>query len=368
MKHTQRYDQHQAMAFADLLVQWYEKNKRQLPWRRERDPYRIWVSEIMLQQTRVEAVIPYYERFMEQFPTLQELADAPEDRVLKAWEGLGYYSRARNLHQAVREVQTHYNGIVPDEPDAMGNLPGVGPYTLGAVLSIAYNKEIPAVDGNVMRVISRVFYLYDDIGKQKTRKTIEQMVQQMIPTGKASQFNQGLMELGALVCIPGNPRCLGCPVQTVCRAYAEGVQKELPVKEKKKPPREQQIVVPLIEQERKIWINRRSNEGLLAGLWQLPTYEVTGEDEPTSLQTSFYEQYGFRLQIGERFFTVQHVFSHIKWNMNVYKCFLSESEQSLLAQVSDKDSGHCFVPIEELEQFTFPNVHLKILSKWKGME
>lgn len=355
-------DQYHAETFGRLLVQWYERNRRDLPWRRQRDPYKIWVSEIMLQQTRVEAVIPYYERFMEQFPTLEDLAAATEDRVLKAWEGLGYYSRARNLHQAVREVQTQYGGIVPDDPDEIGKLPGVGPYTRGAVLSIAFNREIPAVDGNVMRVISRMFCLYDDIGKQKTRMKIERFVQQMIPKGQASSFNQGLMELGATVCTPGNPRCLGCPVQAVCRAYAEGVQKELPVKEKKKPPREQNMVVAVLRVAGQVFINRRSAKGLLASLWQFPTYEVMGENEQKSLQTAFFQQYGVNMQIGNKFASVQHVFSHIKWNMSVYECFIGTGDYHDLRMQSDKTKGQCFVEATELQEFVFPNAQQKIVS------
>lgn len=216
---------------ADLL-NWYDQNKRDLPWRRERDPYRIWVSEIMLQQTKVDTVIPYYERFMSLFPTLDALADAEEETVLKAWEGLGYYSRARNLHQAVKEVKETYNSKVPDTEE-IHNLRGVGPYTAGAILSIAYGIPAPAVDGNVMRVLSRIFLIEDDIGKATTRKKFEALVNQIISTDKPSDFNQALMELGALICTPRSPSCLLCPVQSHCTGREAGIHESLPVKMKK---------------------------------------------------------------------------------------------------------------------------------------
>lgn len=186
--------------FSRDLLAWYDGQKRDLPWRINRDPYRIWVSEIMLQQTRVETVKPYYQNFMEKFPTVEALADAPEEEVLKAWEGLGYYSRARNLQSAAREVKTRYGGVVPDKPEEIATLKGIGPYTAGAILSIAYEKPEPAVDGNVMRVFSRLLLMTDDIAKPATRIKVEHLVRQVIPEGRAGDFNQALMELGALVC------------------------------------------------------------------------------------------------------------------------------------------------------------------------
>ncbi|MGB8955280.1 MAG: A/G-specific adenine glycosylase, partial [Tumebacillaceae bacterium] len=212
------FDKKRAREAGARLLAWYEENKRDLPWRRTRDPYAIWVSEVMLQQTRVETVIPYWHRFLEQFPTIDALAKAPEEQVLKAWEGLGYYSRGRNLQKGAQAVQERHHGIVPDALDEMLALPGVGPYTAGAVLSIAYDRPVPAVDGNVFRVLSRIFLIEEDIMKPKTRKTFEGIAEFMIPEGYAASFNQGLMELGATVCIPKNPRCALCPVREQCSA------------------------------------------------------------------------------------------------------------------------------------------------------
>ncbi len=229
--------------FQNQLLYWFERQQRDLPWRQNRDAYRVWVSEIMLQQTRVDTVIPFYERFMERFPTISHLAEADIEEVYKYWEGLGYYSRARNLHSAVKEVQENYSGTVPDTPEEIHKLKGVGPYTAGAILSIAYGVPEPAVDGNVMRVLSRIFLIEEDIMKVKTRKLFEDIIRDIIARQNPSFFNQALMELGALICIPRSPRCAVCPVAAHCRARQEGVQESLPVKKKAKQVRVQEMAV-----------------------------------------------------------------------------------------------------------------------------
>lgn len=208
--------------FSTELLSWYERSKRDLPWRRHRDPYYIWVSEIMLQQTRVDTVIPYFQRFIERFPTIRDLAEAPEEEVLKCWEGLGYYSRARNLQAAAKQVMERHGGIVPDTKAEVSALKGVGPYTTGAILSIAFNRPEPAVDGNVMRVLSRYFLIEEDVAKAGTRTLMEELAAELIPEGRASDFNQALMELGALVCTPKSPQCLICPVMARCAGRLEG--------------------------------------------------------------------------------------------------------------------------------------------------
>ena len=264
--------------FSEELLSWYRKHRRDLPWRRSRNPYHIWISEVMLQQTRVETVIPYFHRFIERFPTMEALAEAPEEDVLKLWEGLGYYSRARNLQGAVREVQERYGGTVPDTLKEISTLKGVGPYTAGAVLSIAYNKPEPAVDGNVMRVLSRYFLIEEDIMKVSTRGIMEKLAKELIPEGAAGDFNQGLMELGAMVCTPRSPHCLTCPVMEHCAAREAGMEEELPVKKKAKPPRPEYRIAALIEgtgpNQGKVLIRQRPQEGLLARMWELPHTEV----------------------------------------------------------------------------------------------
>src|SRR6478735_6794307 len=261
-------DKIDSKAFQSDLISWFKQEQRDLPWRKDQDPYKVWVSEIMLQQTRVDTVIPYFNRFIEQFPTVEALSKAEEEKVLKAWEGLGYYSRARNLHSAVKEVHEKYGGQVPDNPKEISSLKGVGPYTAGAILSIAYGIPEPAVDGNVMRVLSRILLIKDDIAKPKTRKVFEEIVREIISIENPSYFNQGLMELGALICIPKNPSCLLCPVREHCRGYAEGVQKELPVKSKAKAPKMVPIVAGVLQTEDgRYVINKRPSTGLLANMW-----------------------------------------------------------------------------------------------------
>jgi A/G-specific adenine glycosylase len=343
--------------FQKDLIDWFQKEQRQLPWREDKDPYKIWISEIMLQQTKVDTVIPYFHRFLEKFPTLESLAQANEQDVLKAWEGLGYYSRARNLQEAVKEVVERYSSKVPDNKRDLSELKGVGPYTTGAILSIAYNQPEPAVDGNVMRVLSRIFLLWDDIAKQKTRVMIEGIVQEVIDRELPSDFNQALMELGALICTPKSPACLLCPVQEHCFAFREGVQSELPVKKKKNPPKEKQIrTVVLRDQSSRILIKRRPDTGLLANLWEFPGEEIGGEFsfEREKLERYFYEEFKLRIQLGEQFMEIKHIFSHLVWNIRVYEALTT-------GKIIENETLR-FVKPEELRLFPFPVPYQKIID------
>lgn len=343
------------------LLDWYEAEKRDLPWRRTRDPYAIWVSEVMLQQTRVETVIPYWERFMASFPTIEALAEAPEANVLKHWEGLGYYSRVRNLQKAAQVVKERHQGIVPDTLDEMRALPGVGPYTAGAVQSIAYDREVPAVDGNVFRVLSRLYLIEDDIMKPKTRKVFEDLAEFLIPSGRAASFNQGLMELGARVCIPKNPRCGTCPVQPYCQAFAEGVQEDLPVKEKKKPPRPIDMTAALLRDGETVLIRRRPETGLLAGLWEFPGGErVEGQSLEASLIHQLREALGIEVEPEQLFAQVEHTFSHLRWNMRVYECALRSGT------VRESDEIR-WVRMQDLDMYTFPVAHQKVVKQLGGL-
>ena len=250
--------------FREGLLNWFTEEQIELPWRQDQDPYKVWVSEIMLQQTKVDTVIPYFNRFVSQFPTIEALSKAEEEKVLKAWEGLGYYSRARNLHAAVKEVHEKYGGKVPNTPKEIAGLKGVGPYTAGAILSIAYGVPEPAVDGNVMRVLSRILSIWEDIAKPKTRKTFEEAVRVLISHENPSYFNQALMELGALICTPTSPSCLLCPVREHCHAFDEGTVTELPVKTKSKKQKTVQLAaVVLTDENGRTLIHKRPNTGLL---------------------------------------------------------------------------------------------------------
>ncbi len=345
--------------FQEQLVNWFEEHKRDLPWRKTRDPYRIWVSEIMLQQTRVDTVIPYYNNFIQKFPTLQDLAFAEEQEILKAWEGLGYYSRVRNLQAAVREVAEEYGGKVPDTKEKISQLKGVGPYTAGAVLSIAYNKPEPAVDGNVMRVISRVLLIEEDIGKVKTRTIFERALSKMISKQKPSEFNQGLMELGALVCTPKSPGCLLCPVREYCRAYHAGKEKSLPIKEKKtKVKAKDMAAIVLRNNTGEVLIERRPETGLLAKLWQFPNIETIkdAKQQHESLREYLKTEYAMTVEVGEIVQKVKHVFSHLIWSISVY-------EGTILSEKPIDNDNIRWVNENSIESFPFPVSHQKIIAQ-----
>jgi A/G-specific adenine glycosylase len=342
--------------FREDLIGWFSQEKRDLPWRRDRDPYRIWVSEIMLQQTRVDTVIPYYENFMELFPTLDEFANADEEKILKAWEGLGYYSRVRNLQSACREVQEKYGGIVPNNPKDIANLKGIGPYTAGAVLSIAYGVPEPAVDGNVMRVLSRILSIKNDIAKPATRKIFEEAVRILISTENPSYFNQALMELGALICTPTSPSCLLCPVREYCTAFAAGIQKELPVKTKKVKQRDVSLVAGILtNDEGKILIHKRPEKGLLANLWEFPNFECTSELKQDLLH-QLKSEYEVETQLLENLGHIEHVFTHLKWYIHVYS-------GRIISEVKE-NSRLKLVSLDEIEAYAFPVSHQKMLQQF----
>jgi A/G-specific adenine glycosylase len=364
-------DMDNQLFFSSRLLGWFLRYQRSLPWRESKDPYRIWVSEVMLQQTRVDTVIPYYHRFMEKFPSIDALADAPEEEVLKAWEGLGYYSRARNLQTAVREVKELYGGVVPDQPEEIASLRGVGPYTAGAILSIAYNKPEPAVDGNVMRVLSRFFLIEEDIMKPGTRKVMELLVRQLIPEGNAGDFNQALMELGALICTPKSPGCLTCPVMEQCAGRIAGQELELPIKKKAKPARDEYRAALLIEgtgdNRGKIRIRQRPETGLLAKMWELPHVML-----PVGMVDNDEENVKFihdrRIAEGlnslltlEPLMDIEHIFSHIRWHMRVYRC-----REELMELPSADHRNYSWLAEGDRALFAFPNVFVRIMDEYWG--
>ena len=345
-------------AFQQDLISWFEAEQRDLPWRKDKDPYKVWVSEIMLQQTRVDTVIPFFKRFIGQFPTIQALSEAEEDKVLKAWEGLGYYSRARNLQTAVKEVREKYNGVVPNSQKEISSLKGVGPYTAGAILSIAYGLPEPAVDGNVMRVLARILSIWEDIAKPSTRKIFEEAVRTIISHDNPSFFNQAMMELGALICTPTSPSCLLCPVREHCHAFSEGTEKELPVKTKNKKQRHVQIVAAvLVNDEGKILIHKRPSTGLLANLWEFPNTEVhlLHINEKEQLKVAVLNSYEAKIQMNEMIGQIEHVFSHLTWNINAYKGTVSDVQET---------EGLKLVTLHELEQYAFSVSHQKILQHY----
>ncbi|MBM7645158.1 A/G-specific adenine glycosylase [Scopulibacillus daqui] len=346
--------------FNQDLIRWFYKYKRDLPWRQTKNPYYIWVSEVMLQQTQVDTVIPYYQRFITKFPTPQDLASADEEAVLKIWEGLGYYSRARNLQQGVREVVENYQGRVPDNKNDILSIKGIGPYTAGAVLSIAYDRPEPAVDGNVMRVLSRVFLIDDDIAKQKTRRLFEEIIYRIIPESDPSAFNQGLMEIGALICKPKQAKCEQCPLAAHCGAYEEGVQTEYPVKKKKTPPKPLHFAVLVLKnQSGEYLIRKRPEKGLLAKLWEFPMIPL--ESPETSIEESVRDyiekNYSAPVKINDVNINIQHTFTHLKWHLSL---FAGSIEQRISAEKDEQ-----WASLGQLEKFPFPVSHQKIVDKIK---
>jgi A/G-specific adenine glycosylase len=326
------YSSEKKQVFSSQLLAWYHIHKRDLPWRRSRDPYHIWVSEIMLQQTRVETVIPYFNRFIEKFPTIEALATAKEDEVLKMWEGLGYYSRVRNLQTAVKEVHEKYGGSVPCNKSHISTLKGVGPYTTGAILSIAYNLAEPAVDGNVMRVLARYFLIEDDIMKPSTRIAMEHLAKSLIVEGQASDFNQALMEFGATLCTPKSPTCLVCPFLNDCSARQAGMETSLPIKSKGKAARDERRLVAWIEGTNehtgKILFRQRPQQGLLAKMWELPHIEYESDSwlrdqaHQHTLEQALLQVEGIEIEASEWLLDTEHVFSHIHWQLKVYRAHL----------------------------------------------
>ncbi|RGY99645.1 A/G-specific adenine glycosylase [Clostridium sp. AM58-1XD] len=326
------------------LLAWYKEHARVLPWRENPQAYRVWISEIMLQQTRVEAVKPYFERFMKELPAVRNLAEVEDDRLMKLWEGLGYYSRARNLKKAAIEIMGRYGGEIPSSYEELIKLPGIGSYTAGAVASIAYGIPVPAVDGNVLRVVSRVTGSREDIAKQSVKKKIEEMIGKVMPPHSVSSYNQGLIEIGAVVCVPnGEPHCKECPLLSVCEAAEKGLTGEIPVKTGKKARKIEEMTVCLIEWEGKYGIRKRSSQGLLASLYELPN--TGGYPEGNELLK------GFGLDeetavITERLPDAKHIFSHVEWHMRGYRIEIS----------GRKPNGFIFADKDELKtEYPLPN-------------
>jgi A/G-specific adenine glycosylase len=340
----------------EMLLQWYIENQRDLPWRRHSNAYYTLVSEIMLQQTKVATVIPYFERFIKRFPTVYDLADASDDDVVKLWEGLGYYSRARNLHAAIKEVVATYDGVIPNEKEKISKLKGIGPYTTGAVLSIAYKQKVPAVDGNVMRVFSRLFDMEDDIAKPATRKKMEAIAEQIIPDQSPGDFNQALMELGATVCTPKSPECLFCPIRNFCKGYQAGREHILPIKTKAKAPKKASVIMFGVKWNNKLLVQKRPSSGLLANMWALPT-ENRMEEMPYISQIEEYcETNQYSAKISEDVYRFEHIFSHRHWKIILISMELSENPVYL-------PKRSIWVDEQSILEFAFPKVYQKALEQ-----
>ena len=313
-KDDMRYDYSKTVEF---FLDWYELNARILPWRSDPKPYYVWVSEIMLQQTRVEAVKGYFERFIEALPDVQALAEADDELLLKLWEGLGYYSRVRNMKKAAVRIMEEHGGQIPADYEILCKLPGIGAYTAGAIASIAYGLPEAAVDGNVLRVMKRIAGSFDDISKESVKKDLREDMKAVMPKGRCGEFTQSIMELGALVCIPnGKPLCEQCPVMHLCRAFHEDTIEKIPVKPAAKQRRIEERTVYVMECDGKFALHKREEKGLLAGLWELPNAEggKAAEEMAETIPVLAIEELG----------KAKHVFSHVEWHMTGYYLKLAE--------------------------------------------
>lgn len=303
------------------LLAWFRRNARDLPWRRTRDPYRIWLSEVMLQQTRVETVRPYYERFTAEFPRVQDLAAASEDRVMRLWQGLGYYSRARNLHRTARIIAGERGGEFPRSAEQWRRLPGVGRYTAGAIASIAFGERVPVVDGNVKRVLARLFDVGASVDAPRTVRCLWEIAGKLVPPTEPGLFNQAIMELGSTLCTPKRPRCNDCPVRAACGAHARGRQARLPVRRRRKPLPHYEIVAGAIRKNGRYLLGKRPPGGLLGGLWELPGGKVEPDETHTeALLREIDEELGMVVRVGKRLASVKHAYSHFRITLHVYAC------------------------------------------------
>lgn len=349
------------MPIPEKLTAWFTLHQRILPFRENKDPYRIWVSEIMLQQTQVDTVLPYYNRFMEAFPTVFHLAEAEVDQVFKLWEGLGYYTRAKNLLKCAKTLAENYEGVFPSSHKTALTLPGIGPYTAGAILSIAYDQKVPAVDGNVMRVISRLYALHEDIAVSKTRKLIEEIVQKLIPEN-AGDFNQGLMELGALVCTPQNPKCSQCPLADECSAQAFGLQNQLPVKTKKTASQTIETAAGILRRGGR-YLVIKNHEGLLSGLWGFPLAEgATKTLACDSLMATITQNFGYKIEDMHAVGTAKHVFSHKTWNITVYDIEISAMVRDTAPAMNDVSTEIKWLNKEEIAELAISTAFKKVMK------
>lgn len=316
---------HEPATFAAHLLQWYDANAADLPWRGTGDPYHVWLSEVMLQQTQIETVKPYFARFLAAYPTVGALAAAPLDDVLKLWEGLGYYSRARNLHKAAQMVAGELDGQFPQTVDDLLKLPGVGRYTAGAIASIAFDQSAPVLDGNVIRVLARLYDLGDDVRQTATQQHLWQIAADLLPNARPGDYNQALMELGQTVCRPKNPDCAACPVREHCRAAANGTQSERPVKAKRAPTPHYDVAAGMVwDDAGRVLIAQRPLDGLLGGLWEFPGgKQEPDETLPECLRRELQEELALDVEVGELFAVVKHAFTHFKITLHAFTCTLA---------------------------------------------
>ncbi len=350
--------------FREGLIGWFVENRREMPWRSpeaslKRDPYHVWVSEVMLQQTRVDQVRPYFERFVEAFPTIRDLAEAELDAVLKCWEGLGYYTRARNLHTSASLIVKEFGGSMPDDEASLRSLPGIGAYTAAAVLSIAFNKPLAVLDGNVIRVLSRVFGIEQDVRSSATRRALQSVADSLLDRKRPGLFNEALMELGATICTPRNPRCTACPLSSECFAFAADRMSDFPVAAKRKPTPHYEIAVGVVTDSRGcVLIQKRPQQAMLGGLWEFPGGKREADETlRETCRRELEEELGIDIEVGDEIARIKHAYSHFSITLAAFDCSL----------VSGKPAHHTgqeirWIHIENLAEFAFPRASQKVIE------
>jgi len=346
--------------FSTALLAWYSKERAHLPvpGRNSDEPYAIWVAEIMLQQTQIATVRPFYKRWMSRFPTIESLSLASQDQVLKIWEGLGYYSRARNLHTAAKAVMKDFSGELPQSSSELMKLPGIGPYTAAAIASFAYGESIPLIDGNVIRVVSRLIRLSVDSTKTASKTRITELLRTLIPGDQAGSFNQAIMDLGRSICLPKNPVCHTCPASDQCAAYRVGDMDAYPVKPIKQKIPNYDIVIGLIRKGDRILIQKRPAKGLLGGLWEFPGGKIErGESDKDALLREIKEETDLDVNMGEKIGTIKHAYTHFKINLAAYYCDWLDGDPQTLAATENT-----WAKPENFQDYAFPKANLKILN------
>lgn len=349
----------------DALIAWFETHKADLPWRGSRDPYTVWLSEIMLQQTQVATVIPYFERFMARFPTVHDLAAAPLDDVLKLWEGLGYYTRARNLHRAAQIVTHDLGGRFPASVEELQTLPGIGRYTAGAIASFAFGQDAALLDGNVIRVFARVFDIADDIRQTATSTRMWGLAEQLVPRGRAAAWNEALMEVGRRVCTPKAPDCAACPIATHCAAYQNGVQHQRPVRSRKpKTPHYDVTAAVTRRDDGRILIAQRPPDGMLGSLWEFPGGKrEAGESLADCLRREIREELAIDIAVDHQIGTVKHAYSHFRITLYAFECRLISGEPQAIGC-----ADWAWVTLDDLDRYAFPVTDQKIIAMLRGQD
>jgi len=345
--------------FQKSLLEWYKTNARPLPWRSTKDPYFIWISEIMLQQTRVDTVIQYFPTFVKKYPTISSLASADIQDILCSWQGMGYYKRAVNIYKTANIIYNDYQGNFPESYQEMLTLPGIGEYTAGAIASISFHQAVPAVDGNIKRVISRIFFLTEDVNVRNTDKKIRAQVNQMIPNHCPGEFNQALMEIGAMICTPRKPTCQSCPVKIHCLAAAKKQQDLIPIKSKKNKPKVFSIETAIVKNQNKLLLVRRSNHGLLAGLWGLPMVNISSQfSNGNDVLDKIIKQYILDIKEKPIFLNqLTHIFTHQVWKIHLYLIYINDNHELMKPYLQ-------WVEKKELKKFPIPKAFQKCLKEY----